>query len=173
MRIITYNNKTITRSDDFCQQVHDLSKTEIAKQIRKDLKELFGKDFKFSVTKSSVTYSRAIDVAIMSWNIEIYTEEYKQAKKEAEESNTRETWDKVQELQREHKINVYIIGQDEPKIQYTVKTEEAEKLIEAVEKIHNLYNHNRSDAMTDYFDYNYYWSVEVWKWDKPYLNTKI
>jgi hypothetical protein len=41
-------------------------------------------------------------------------------------------------------------------------------------KIHNImrkYHHDNSDPMTDYFECNYYMSISVGKWDKPYQLT--
>ncbi|MDD6581591.1 MAG: hypothetical protein PUF10_02790 [Bacteroidales bacterium] len=35
----------------------------------------------------------------------------------------------------------------------------------------NSYNYDNSDIMTDYFDVNFYLTVEVGKWDKAYVNT--
>lgn len=39
-------------------------------------------------------------------------------------------------------------------------TDEARKVMEVLEGIHRAYNHDGSDVMTDYFDVNYYGSVE-------------
>ena len=36
----------------------------------------------------------------------------------------------------------------------------------------NVGNHDNSDLMTDYFDVGWYISVNIGKWDKPYIVTK-
>jgi len=36
----------------------------------------------------------------------------------------------------------------------------------------NIGNHDRSDAMTDYFDVGWYSDVDIGKWKKPYEVTK-
>jgi hypothetical protein len=33
----------------------------------------------------------------------------------------------------------------------------------------NAGNHNRSDAMTDYFDVGWYVDVNIGKWNQPYI----
>lgn len=33
-------------------------------------------------------------------------------------------------------------------------------------------NHDNSDSMTDYFDVGWYISINIGKWDKPYVLTK-
>jgi len=63
-------------------RIHDLPIKDIAKQIRKDLKERFWNKFKFSITSER----NKIDVHIMEWDIEFYTKEYRKAlEKEAKE----------------------------------------------------------------------------------------
>lgn len=150
----------------FVKNIHDLSTTDIAKQIRKDLKEECPK-FKFSVTSEYFSWGSAINLAIMSGPIEIYTKEYLEALKNAKEKNTRELRDIVQDLQERHWNKMYVINWEDY-IEYTKYTKEWEEVIKKAKRIHDLYNHDNSDAMTDYFDVNYYGSVEVWKWDKPY-----
>jgi len=128
-------------SIEFINKIHDLSTKEIAKQIRLDLKELCS-NFKFSIISSR----HRIDLYIMSWPIEFYSSEYKEAEKNQEREKTRE-------LSRLNKM-------------YTPEWSDVLKLVNT---ILNQYNHDNSDAMIDYFDVNYYDDVRIWKWDKPYV----
>ena len=136
---------------DFIKKVHDMWYADIAKQIRKDLKDAYWKDFKFSVRIETYAGWWSIDVSIMEWNIEFYTEEYKKVLELNEYSEY--------EAFRESRGRTY--------------TEEWEKVLEDVKTIWNRYNHNNSDSMTDYFDRNYYWDIKIWKWDKKYINKTI
>lgn len=122
--------------------IHDLANTEIAKHIRKDLKEAFGNNFKFSVTSPN----NSIDINIMEWNIWIITLEY------TKYENIQD-WSRCRKLREEWK-------------KYTEKWE---SILKQVEEIRNLYNHDRSDIQSDYFDVNYYGGVEIGRWDKPYI----
>ena len=128
--------------------IHDLDNKEIAKEIRKDLKETFWKDFKFSVTSPN----GSIEIGIIEWNIEFFTLEYREAKK----INTYESW-------AEYKAKL------DKRWLYRDYTEEWTSIMKEVTKIWDLYNHDNSDSMTDYFDVNYYLTVTVGKWDKDYI----
>lgn len=134
---------------EFIKKIHDLPAKEIAKQIRKDLKIAFWKSFKFSVTTNSGACCSAINIAILSWNIQLYTKDYIEAKKQWD-------WLVCTELNKENKMF----------------TKEWKRFIENVEKIHSRYNHDNSDVMTDYFDVNYYWTVEVGTRNKKYIKTE-
>lgn len=139
------NNKSVEE----IKAIHDLNNVWIAKEIRKDLKEAFWKNFVFSVTCKN----NSIDVIIMKWNIEFYTDEYKKAYEIAQKNNGWENWEAVREMEREKKM-------------YTFKWA---SILKEVKEIRDLYNHNNSDLMTDYFDVNYYWDVSIGKWDCKYI----
>ena len=133
-------------------RIHDLPIKDIAKQIRKDLKERFWNKFKFSITSER----NKIDVHIMEWDIEFYTKEYRKALE-------KEDYDKLKELKQKMATwekNIVFI-------------EESLELLNEIEKIRNLYNHDNSDHMIDYFDVNYYWSTKIGKWDKSYKKREI
>lgn len=131
--------------------IHDLTNTDIAKEIRNDLKEAFGKDFKFSVTCPN----NSIDIDIMEWNIDFYTKEYTEAKQ-------KEDWDTCRQLKTDHLPIQWI---------YKYYSRDWEKILKRIEEFRNLYNHDKSDLMTDYFDVNYYGGVSIGKWNKKYINT--
>lgn len=77
----------------------------------------------------------------MEWIIDFYTEKYKQSLKD----KTKFPWKST---------DAY--------------TPEWATIMKIVKEIHDIYNYDNSDVMTDYFDVNYYWTVRIWKWDKPY-----
>ena len=127
--------------------IHDLPTKEIAKQIRKDLKEKFGKDFKFGVTSD---YNK-IEITAKSGNKEIFTEEYKKAT----------SWEDFQELRENDRRLTFqpeVKNFANMKFSYTDFGTEFKKDLET---IINLYNHDNSDMMTDYFDTNYYTNISI------------
>lgn len=144
-----YNHimKTLNRTPEFIKQIHDSSTKEIAKQIRKDLKEVFGKEFKFGVRSD---YNK-IWVEAKSGNKEIYTEEYKKAT----------TWEDFQELRendRRLQFQPEIKNFKGMKFSYTDFGIEFTKTLESIVE---AYNHDNCDLMTDYFDVNYYTSIST------------
>jgi len=48
-------------------------------------------------------------------------------------------------------------------------TEQAVEMLNAVIEIGNRENWDNSDLMTDYFDVNYYFHLNIGKWDKPFI----
>ena len=36
-------------------------------------------------------------------------------------------------------------------------------------KAMNIWNHDNSDVMTDYFDVGWYVDINIWTWEKPYI----
>ena len=132
-------------------KIHDLNYSDIAKQIRKDLKEEFKKDFKFSVQTNTYAGWWSIDLYILKWNIDFYTPEYTRA--------FILYWDTCLQRYRDEMDSLY-------SERYT---REGKNAIAKVERIHNQYNHNNSDSMTDYYDVNYAWQVKIWKWDHEYI----
>ena len=135
---------------DFIQSIHDLYYPAIAKQIRKDLKTVFEKNFKFSVKTETYSWGWSINIEILEWNIQFYTDKYIELKRILSKSWS---YEDRENLRRE----------------YPIYTKEGEMIIEEVERIHKQYNHNNSDSMLDYYDVNYYWQVEIWRRNKEYI----
>ena len=140
------------RSPEEIKRIHDLWNKEIAKYLRADLKEAYP-DFKFSITSDSNT----IRAYIIQGPIDFYTKEYMEAVK-------LENWELANELRDRQNIHQWI---------YTYNTEIWYNTIKDIEKMLDVYNHDNSDIMTDYFDKNYYSFLEIWKWDKEYVNTSL
>lgn len=52
-------------------------------------------------------------------------------------------------------------------------TEEAQEILKDIEVYGNSYNFDYSDIQTDYFHRNFYFWLQIGKWDKPFtVNTK-
>jgi len=115
---------------------NDIQTKDIAKQIKKDLKEWFTKNFKFSVTVVKGSIDK-IEVSITQWTIDFYTNEYLEADKN-------DDYNKTSELREANKM-------------YTV---EWEAVLQRVKKMVDLYNYNHSDYQSDHFDVNYNSKVE-------------
>ena len=45
--------------------------------------------------------------------------------------------------------------------QNLIETKEGAKALATIKRLVNIYNHDNSDIMTDYFDVNYYTQIEV------------
>lgn len=101
---------------------------EIAKEIRKDLKAVFGKSIKFSVRCSY--FSMGMDDK-HCYNLEEYLEAY------SEPYDTE--YDKQERLELFNKCKI-------------VKS----SVIKRIEAIHRKYNYHESDPYTDYYDCGYY-----------------
>lgn len=64
-----------------------------------------------------------------------------------------------------HGVNHYYI--DDSKY----LTDKAKAMFKDITKFMNGYNYDDSDAMTDYFDTNFYMNLAIGKWDKPFIKT--
>lgn len=64
-----------------------------------------------------------------------------------------------------HGVNHYYI--DDSKY----LTDKAKAMFKDINKYVSAYNYDDSDAMTDYFDTNFYMNLAIGKWDKPFIKT--
>ena len=132
--------------------------TEEVKEVRKALKEKFGKNLKFSVRRQN--YS-SIDVSIISGKVNFF-------------DGSMDSKDKyngrVTKFDGYTQINEYYP-------EFYGKHEQLFKdIVEIIKTAPANANGGRawydnSDAMIDYFDTAYYTHVSVGKWDKPYELT--
>lgn len=102
----------------------------IAKQIRKDLKETFGKKAKFSVRISRYSLGQSISIKIKDIDDSLCYKNEEEARKEQ-----RRPW----------------ISYDFTNYKY-VKDE----VIDKIHEIHRKYNYDESNPMIDYFNVGYY-----------------
>jgi DNA repair protein RadC len=118
----------------------DLTTTEVAREIRKELKLKF-KGCKFSVVTSNYSGGSSITIALM-------------------ESDFRVTVEDEDYIQ----VNQYYINDSDH------LTAEGKKLMERVMEIVNKYHWDESDSQADYFFCNFYVHLHVGKWDKHFKN---
>lgn len=120
-----------------------MSSKDIAKQIRKDLKEEFGKTAKFSVRKHDFSGGRSITIAIKKAD-----SQYFKTLKEFEEEH--ETYKLYHPESYKGLFNRFIRGD---------KIALKEEFVKKVEEIGNRLNWDNSEPEIDYFDVNYYLDI--------------
>jgi hypothetical protein len=132
--------------------------TDEVKEVRKALKEKFGKNLKFSVRRQN--YS-SIDVSIVSGKVNFFDGSMDSKDKYS---------GRVAKFDGYTQINEYYP-------EYYGKHEQLFRdIVEIMKSAPANANGGRawydnSDAMIDYFDTAYYTHVSVGKWDKPYELT--
>ena len=130
-----------------------ISTNEI-KEIRKSLKEKFGKNIKFSVTRDHYT---GVRISLMEGVIDFF---------DGSMDMTDKYSGRVQKFDGYAQINHYHTHF------YGAYTELFNKISEIAHTAPGLAGgksyYCNDDTMTDYFDRAYYVSINVGKWDKPY-----
>jgi len=124
-----------------CEGLNYHSKLDL-KTIAKLLRNQFKKDFpnsKFSVRIESYSGGQHLYVNLMESDIQV-----------------------LNEYIGHDDINQFYIN-DSKKL-----TEEGKKLFNRVNDLVNSFNYDDSDSQTDYFNVNFYSSLSIGKWDKPY-----
>lgn len=115
---------------------------ELAAKVRKQLKETFGKEYKFSVRKDG----GAMDLTLVS---SPFTFKLREG---SEDANYRQ-------------LNHCYIERDE------LLTDEQKEFFAKVVEIAMEGNFDKSDSMTDYFHVGWYLHLSIGKWDKPHIET--
>ncbi|HBG2133550.1 TPA: hypothetical protein KPJ62_003920 [Clostridioides difficile] len=119
-----------------------LSIKDIAKIIRKYVKEIYP-NYKFSVTTSSAGLSSTISVSLMEAPCNVFNEDFY--------------------LQEDYlQVNYYHINTNK-KLNKIGKN-----VLSDVYSLLKNYNYDNSDAMTDYFDTNFYMYINVGNWNRPF-----
>lgn len=143
---------------------------EIAKLIRKDLKEMKG--FKFSVRCEFFSMGSSIDVSIMESPIrlirnmseipeDIDMQHYTRSDIERMQGKNYHQLNHIRD-NREYDENVWNNG--------VFLTHDGFKAVNKVIDIINKYHINRSDSQTDYFDVNFYYDLNLGKWNKDFID---
>lgn len=122
---------------------------EIAKMVRKQLKKEFPQ-CKFSVRIERYSGGQSMTVSLM----------------EAPFAATTNGEDYLQ-------LNHYKLRSEnyDDRFNDGVVTEKAWSAMRRAVELMNEHNWDNSDAMIDYFDVNFYMSVHIGKWDKPFQQT--
>jgi len=118
-----------------------MTAAEIAKEIRAALKSELF-ECKFSVTCNSFSGGREISVSLMAAPFQPMVDGKTYAQ-----------------------INHYCV-KDDPSL-----TAEARKVLGRANEIGNQRNWDRSDHQTDYSDVNFYFNLNVGKWDRPFVQS--
>lgn len=146
---------------------------EIAEETRKELKDKFP-GYKFSVTIKGFSGGQELTVALMSgptspfadafvydsWQKHNRSEDYAQLNDKYIENYSERPFEHNPGNSETRPAGWYSNG--------VRLTAEAAKMLEQVVKIANRHNWDNSDIQTDYFDVNYYFHLEIGKWNKPY-----
>lgn len=128
---------------------------DIAKRVRKELKQGFPK-CKFSVTIKRFSGGQEMTVALMR-------------APETPFANLNTTTDYIHKGAYAQLNKYQLVAPKEPWIcNGYFLTEDAAKMLQRVVAIANRKNWNRSDSHYDYFNVNYYFSLEIGKWDRPF-----
>lgn len=125
---------------------NDLSTKDIARIIRQKLKKHFP-DCKFSVTSKYYAGGSSIHCSLMSAPFTVFTNEIS-------DYTEKDQYDQV---------NQYYI--DDSK-HYTKK---AKEVLKKVYKLTQSFNYDDSDGQIDYFSTNFYFHLNIGKWDKPFV----
>ena len=123
----------------------------IAVEVREQLKREFPK-CKFSVTIQQYSGGQSLHVSLMSAPFEVF---------------------KITPEREYAQLNEYQLRSDYEREQGisngTHLTEEGWSVLARVSEISNKDNWNHSDSSIDYFDVNYYFHLNVGKWNKPFV----
>lgn len=125
---------------------------DIAKELRAQLKKEFPA-CKFSVTIERFSMGQAMKVALMAAPFPVSSDP---------------------EFNGYAQLNHYTIAQPFPKDGNNngkALTQRTWHVLQRAQELGNKDNWNNSDAMTDYFDVNYYFDLHIGKWDKPFEQT--
>lgn len=115
---------------------------ELAARVRKELKETFGKDYKFSVINE---HHSCLNISLMSSHLEF---------------NFKEERDNYSQLNHFYLQDSNVLVNQEQK-----------DFFKKVNAIANDGNFDKSDSMTDYFHVGWYVHLSIGKWDKPYVKS--
>lgn len=145
---------------------------EIIKEMREDLKKEFP-GFKFSVVNN---HYNAITVALMESPIKIILP-FEKMSERAIYKCTNILNNNIEDIKKNqakgyHQLNEYNLKDkynEENWCNGVYLTEEGHNMLRRVVEICNKHNWDNSDAMSDYFDVNYYLFLHLGKWDKPLI----
>lgn len=125
---------------------------EVAATVRTTLKKEFPNE-KFSVTKESFSGGSALNVTLVQGIEPAFVNDDSRGYAQLNDYVLRDSKDYAEYTERRGNV---------------VMTQYAFDLMKKVERVANAENWNNSDAMTDYFDVNYYMHLSIGSWDKPY-----
>ena len=150
----------------------NLGSVEIARRVRKQLKEEF-KGCKFSVTTKQFSGGSSISISMMKADILVVRDIDDISDAAIEQLGTVFTRQDIRKMQEKgyHQLNRYTLREDydsEKRCNGLFLTEPGHKLLRRVIEIANQFNYDDSEPETDYYAVNYYLDIELGKWDKAF-----
>lgn len=151
-----------------------LSTKEISKLIRDKLKKKFPK-CKFSVTKQSYSGGSSITIKLMEAPFKAFRK-FEELSKEAIQrylDDGRRTEQELKNLCNEKyaQLNQYTAKEEYDPNKWNnghFLTQEAYTVLKEAVNIANYYNYDNSNPMTDYYDVNFSFHLQIGEWNKPF-----
>ncbi|QDP57890.1 MAG: hypothetical protein Unbinned1693contig1002_34 [Prokaryotic dsDNA virus sp.] len=151
-----------------------LDTKEIAKRLRQEFKKRFPKT-KFSVTMEYFSMGSSITITLMKTDLRV-TRKFTEISEEIlQDLMNRNYWNKETIKQshesKSHQLNQYSFNDEFDESKWcngVFLTKEGHELFQEVMKEVKKYHYDRSDAMTDYSDTNFFIHLNIGKWDKGF-----
>lgn len=155
-----YRNKHVKETGNMCEETaqstrrnfytqngwagdnydHNLTTKDIAERVRAYVKEAYP-TYKFSIRTEYASMCSSIHIALMEAPEDVFV------------NPDREKYEQ---------LNSYYLDKEEG------ITELGRKVMEDINDFICSYRYNDSDGMIDYFDTNFYYYLEIGRWDKPF-----
>lgn len=152
-----------------------LTTTEIAKRVRQQLKEEFP-GYKFSVVSEYYSMGSSITVALMKSKIKVI-KDFEDISEAAIHDYGNRQYGKEALMERQksthHQLNAYSIREAYDTDHWcngVFLTRLGFDLLKRVVEIVDYYNFNDSDSQTDYYSVNFSFSINLGKWNKPFID---
>lgn len=141
---------------------------DIAKVIRLAVKQQFP-GVKISARTSKYSMGQSLDVNLMESTFQVFatpdTSKLRGRDLTWGEQDAMDRWNRI--IESGHMgVNHYYIDED------IYLTDEAKKFFKFINEICRYFNYDDSDAMTDYFSTNFYYSLGIGRWDRPVIVNK-
>lgn len=148
---------------------------EIAKRIRAQLKNDFA-GCTFSVTIERYSGGSSVNIDLMKADIKVVKDiKDIDMNRVNPEILDRHTEDSIRLLQESkyHQLNQYSFNDEYNQRHWcngVFLTEAGHNMLKKAVAIADAYNYDNSDAMTDYFDVNFYLHINLGKWNKDFVD---
>jgi hypothetical protein len=157
----------------------ELKGVDVVKEIRKEIKAKFQIGYKFSIVQEHYSMGWSIHISLMQSSIKI-VKDFSDLSEMAVFEYTQDGRSKDQ-LKQMQESGYYQLNQFQLREAYNSDgwcngvflTEEGHKVLSEVVRITDKYNWNNSDSQTDYYDVNFHLSLNIGRWDKPYIREGV
>ena len=171
------DNKTITefKEKDILtdKQKYTTDLKDIAILVKQQLKKEYPRCV-FSVTIERYSMGQSLHINLMRSDVKVIKNFNDIPSNFKEYLGTGYTTEDIKRMQGEkyHQLNEYALIEDFDPSKWcngVYLTKEGHKLFKRVVEISRHFNYNHSDSMTDYYNVNFYLSVSIGKWNKPFI----